>query len=214
MSKSKRKLNIKRTITAGVVVLLILYLIISFIIKLFSGVGSNNQDMFVASLSTMVKTYDEDFNEKGDITRGTKLNVNINSVIKDKKEKEYYKVKYNNKDIYVLKSDLVDSLEKTVLEDKIYIRTSSVVYSNVDSGSILGSIKKGSSLDVIGFLNILEDGQVDMYKVKFNDQEGYIYRKYVVFSQEEADAKYDVGSSVHDDRVDKYGGGNAGDLDY
>src|SRR5699024_3557355 len=70
--------------------------------------------------------------------------------------------------------------------------------------------------EVLGFNEIKSDGSVDIYKVKYNDQEGYVYGKYLVNNYEESKKNYDEEGiyQIHKKRGDSWGGGDAGSLDY
>ena len=45
---------------------------------------------------------------------------------------------------------------------------------------VKGLIEKGSKVEILDYDKLNEDGSVNMYKVKYNDQEGYVYGKYLV----------------------------------
>ena len=51
---------------------------------------------------------------------------------------------------------------------------------NSDDIKIKGLIEKGSKVEILDYDKLDEDGSVNMYKVKYNDQEGYVYGKYLV----------------------------------
>lgn len=209
----KGKLNIKKLILGILIILLVIYLIVNLVIRVINTTSGKEIEMFVSSTTTSTKLYDMEYKESIDLIRGSKIKVNLkNEVING--DKTYYKIKYDNKDYYILKENVVNSLDKVAAESEVYIRTSCTVYLNQSSGSILGVAKKGEKYEVLGIDKVDEKGEVNIYKIKYNDQEGYIYRKYVVYNEQDALAKYDTGSTVHDDRGDKYGGGNAGELDY
>ncbi len=209
----KRKLNIKKLILGLLIVLLVVYLIVNLVIRVINKTSGKEIDMFVSSSTTSTKLYDMEYKESLDLIRGSKIKVNLkNEVIEN--NKTYYKIKYNNKYYYILKENVANSIDKVATEKEIFIRTSCTVYLNQESGSILGVAKKGEKYEVLGIDKVDEKGEVNSYKIKYNDTEGYIYRKYIVYNEGEALAKYDTGSTVHDDRGDKYGGGSSSDLDY
>lgn len=89
---------------------------------------------------------------------------------------------------YILASDLVDSQEATVLEKQRFVRTSVTVYQDPDRPDIASFFKKGTPLEIIGFDTMNEDGSVQMYRVRSGEAEGYVFSKYLVGTQEEADA--------------------------
>ncbi len=128
--------------------------------------------------------------------------------------------------IYYLKpGSLVDSFEKTITETEKFVRTSATVYEKPGSAEIAGWAKKGTRLEVTGFDRFLDADcvKVNMYKVKYGETEGYVFSKYLVDTQEEADAVYEGivnGMSVaewHKDAVYPYFdlyGGDPNHLDY
>lgn len=208
------KLSIKKLILGILILILVIYLIISFILKILNKKGFEESEMYVASSSLSIEIYDENYEEAMTLARGTKIIVDTKTIIVYNNKQEYYKMKYDNKEYYILKDNVVSSLDKVAFEKEIYIRTSCTIYSDIESGAILGVAKKGEKYDVLGIDKVDNTGEVNLYKIKYNDKEGYIYRKYIVYNEEEALKKYDTGSTVHEDRGDKYGGGNASDLDY
>lgn len=206
-----KKLNIKRIILCVIIIALVIYLIVNLVLKLFKS-SDSKADVYVASITTSAKLYDDQYNESIDIIRGTKITIN-----KKKKtvynENEYYPVSYNGKEYFILKDNVSDDISSVALEKNLYIRTSCTVYSDYERGSILGLANKGEHYEIIGYDSVDQSGLVNLYKIKYNDSEGYIYRKYVVYDEATSLLKYDTGT-VHSDRGNKYGGGDAGDLDY
>ena len=181
---------------------------------------------YLASTSKIVELYElkkEETEEKKEIeklekslevTRGNKIKL----YDKDKKifdEKEYFKIEYNDKEYYVLSTNIVNKKEESVLEKEIYVRTSVNLLKDLE-GNIGTLLKKGDRLDVLGYENLLEDGSIDIYKVKKDDNEGYVYSKYMVLDEDTAKKNYDEDGiyKIHVARTNKYGGGNGGTLDY
>ena len=89
---------------------------------------------------------------------------------------------------YLRADAVVDSRENSVREKECFVRTSATAYENAGTPDIASFFKKGTHLEITGFDNLREDGSVEMYKVKDGDKEGYVYSKYLVKTQEEADA--------------------------
>ncbi len=101
---------------------------------------------------------------------------------------------------YMLEADLVDSQDATVLETACFVRTPVTVYENPDTPDIASFFKKGTPLEITGFDTLREDGTVEMYKVKSGETEGFVFSKYLVKTQEEADA---VNTEYYDLNKDK-----------
>lgn len=107
---------------------------------------------------------------------------------------------------------------QAILNQPKYVRTPVTVYTNSNDAKITSFLKKGTQLQVTDFKNIDENGVIDMYKVKSEDIEGWVYGKYLVDTLEEAEAVYNENSTydTHRWRTFKYDlfGGSPANLDY
>ena len=204
--------------------IIILILIIGIII-FFTSKGKNisigKSSMYLAGDTNKVTTYimDEDnsLKENSELVRGKKViysgkKVNMN-------DNEYLLIKFDNKEYYVNAKQLVKNVKDVVLEKERYVRTSVTVYENETDSKIASFIKKGNKLDIIGYDKLFDDGNVNMYKIKYNDTEGYVYSKYLVNDKESADSVYNDNGvyDIHKDRKFKgreLYGGKASTLDY
>ena len=126
------------------------------------------------------------------------------------------KVQYQGSIYFIPISNLVQNKEEIVQEKEMYVRTSATLYESDSSSNIEGFLKKGEKVEVIGYDNLLEDGSVSKYKVKYHDKEGYVRSKYLVPTKKEAIAMYDYDGSYqkHVKMGDSLGGGSASTLDY
>ena len=210
-----RKIRIGRVLIFLVAAILVSFACFTLIINLFKGVGNliTSDKMFVASSNLTVPLYDMNFNEVDKITRGTEL------IVSDKttnNEKEYYKIKYNKNEYYISVDDLVKEEKDIVKEKEMYVRSSLTLYEDINSIKIKGLVEKGEEVEVLGYDELNSDGSVVVYKVKYNDQEGYVYGKYLVNNHEDSIKNYDEEDSyqIHKKRGDSWGGGDAGSLDY
>lgn len=203
---------------------IILILIIGIII-FFTSKGKNisigKSSMYLAGDTNKVTTYimDEDnsLKENSELVRGKKViysgkKVNMN-------DNEYLLIEFDNKEYYVNAKQLVKNVKDVVLEKERYVRTSVTVYENETDSKIASFIKKGNKLDIIGYDKLFDDGNVNMYKIKYNDTEGYVYSKYLVNDKESADSVYNDNGvyDIHKDRKFKgreLYGGKASTLDY
>ena len=177
--------------------------------------------MYLAGDTNKVTTYimDEDnsLKENSELVRGKKViysgkKVNMN-------DNEYLLIEFDNKEYYVNAKQLVKNVKDVVLEKERYVRTSVTVYENETDSKIASFIKKGNKLDIIGYDKLFDDGNVNMYKIKYNDTEGYVYSKYLVNDKESADSVYNENGvyDIHKDRKFKgreLYGGKASTLDY
>lgn len=217
--RKKRRVNpVKVGITVGISAIIVVLAV------LLLGKGRdiiNKEAMYLASSDKVVKLYiqDDDGNlkEDKDLVRGTKVSSYKDTITKD--NKSYTKIDYDKSIYYVDSGSLVKDAKSAVLEKVKYVRTSVTVYQNSEDSKIESFIKKGNKLDVTDYDKLLEDGSVNMYKIKNDNTEGWVYDKYLVNDEETANEVYNENSvyDTHKDR--KYGlrelyGGKASTLDY
>ena len=217
--RKKRRVNpLKVGIAIGI------FAIIVVLVVLLLGKGKdiiNKEAMYLASSDKVVKLYiqDDDGNlkEDKDLVRGTKVSSYKDTITKD--NKSYTKIDYDKSIYYVDSGSLVKDVKSAVLERVKYVRTSVTVYQNSEDSKIESFIKKGNKIDVTDYDKLLEDGSVNMYKIKNDNTEGWVYGKYLVNDEETANEVYNENSvyDTHKDR--KYGlrelyGGKASTLDY
>ena len=159
---------------------------------------------YLASTNPLVELYDENYNIVKEIPRGTKI-------IEEEQKEDYIKIKFEENEYLVKNENVSDEIVK---EKTIFVRTPCILYENEIDGKILSQLKKGEKLEIIGY-DRLETGKVNMYKVKYNDKEGYVYEKYLNQDEKEAIKNYDNGYyQTHLERNDILGGGDAATLDY
>ena len=217
--RKKRRVNpVKVGIAIGI------FAIIVALVVLLLGKGKDiisKESMYLASSDKVVKLYiqNDDGNLKEDkvLVRGTKVSSYKDTVTKD--DKSYTKIDYDKSIYYVDSGSLVKDAKSAVLEKVKYVRTSVTVYQNSEDSKIESFIKKGNKLDVTDYDKLLDDGSVNMYKIKSDNIEGWVYGKYLVNDEEAANEVYNENSvyDTHKDR--KYGlrelyGGKASTLDY
>ncbi len=193
-------------------IILLLIILIGFFYLYYDEVGISKEKAletrFLASDQNVIEIKNEE-EEIEKIIRGNK--VTILEILED-----IAKVQYNGKVYYVPFSNLVEKEEDIVQEKTMFVRTSATLYENADTSKIKGFIKKGEQVEIIGYDNLLEDGNVEKYKVKYQEQEGYIRSKYLVLTKEEAITNYDENGTYkqHLKMGDTLGGGSASTLDY
>ena len=132
---------------------------------------------------------------------------------------------------YIESGSLTDKKSKVVREKELYVRTPVTIYENENGAEIAGFAPKGTKLLVIGYAGLDSRGVVDKYKVRLaTDEEssdsseskgvaeGFVYSKYLVRTQEEADAVYNENGEYDKAKKAIYGidlyGGSATGLDY
>lgn len=219
--KRKKKINYGRVIIA-----IILLFIIGFGGKKALEFVKNNiniitKEYYITSSNSTVKTYQyndetKKMGELDEIVRGAK--VKTHNKIKTIDGVNYVEIINGENNYYIKKDDLTEDENNIVTEKEKYVRTSVTVYKNEKDSKIESFIKKGNKLDIIGYDSIDENGLVNMYKIKKDNVEGWVYRKYLVDTEEEAKAVYNENGTydIHKDR--KYSfelyGGKASTLDY
>lgn len=102
---------------------------------------------------------------------------------------------------YLRADAVVDSLENAVREKTCFVRTSATAYETSEAPDIASFFRKGSELSITGFEGLRDDGTVEMYRVSDGETEGYVFSKYMVFSQEEADAVNTEYYTLNQDKV-------------
>lgn len=167
-------------------------------------------EAYVGSLEYEVPLYDNNFLEVKKIIRGTKIytiskttDANLN----------YYKIKYEDETFYIKEENVASNIKDIIKEKNLYVRTPATIYINDNDAKILGMVKKGSEVNIVGYDYLNTDGSVNKYKISYNDTEGYVYAKYLVADQEEAKKYYNDGIE-HEKMGNSLGGGTASLLDY
>lgn len=217
--KRVKKLNVTRVLIFVIILILIIIGLLK-ILKLANKIIVY-KDYYLSSDSNEVVlySYDEENNimvDEDKIYRGRKIISNDNT--KTIGENVYTKIKLDDKEYYVKSNVLVNTEKEVVKEKNKYVRTSVTVYKNEKDSKISSFIKKGNKLDIIDYDYLDENGNVNMYKIKKDDIEGWVYRKYLVDTEELAKANYNENGvyDIHKDRKfsrELYGG-KASNLDY
>lgn len=217
--KKKRKLKVGRIIIA-------LILLVAIIFVLIKGVSFTKDKLIVKEYylssdtnSIPIYSYDKEqntMNETKKIPRGTKVkssqdSININDI-------SYKEVSLKDEKFYVNDINLTEDKDKVVTETKKYVRTSVTVYKNETDSKISSFIKKGNEIDITGYDKLDDDGNVEMYKIKKDDIEGWVYSKYLVDTKELAEQNYNESNTYNTHKDRKYYrelyGGKASTLDY
>ena len=216
---SKIKKKKKRINSIMLLAILIIILIVIFnqdVIKIFKK-SIAVETMYIASTNNEVEIYhlenDTLIKEKS-IPRGTKITTKNNTI--NYEEIEYKEIFINNNTYYVTNNNLVKNKRDVVKEKIIYVRTPTSILKDLDSSQILSLAKKKDEVEVLDYNYINESGDVDTYKIKFNDQEGYIYGKYTTISKEEASKNYDQNlyDNIYSKVSNTFNGGEAKNLDF
>jgi len=163
---------------------------------------------YLSSNTEQVMLYDMEYNELKKLPRGTKVQE-LEKI--ETEEQTYIKIKIDEEEFLVKENNLNENI---IQEKEIFVRTPCTIYENED-GKILGQLNKNDKVEITGYNKIDEFGKVDMYKIKVDDKEGYVYEKYLTQEEAEAQKNYDNGSyGTHLKRTNIFGGGDAASLDY
>ena len=217
--KKKRKLKVERIIIA-------LILLVAIIFVLIKGVSFTKDKLIVKEYylssdtnSIPIYSYDKEqntMNETKKIPRGTKVKSNQDSI--NINDISYKEVSLKDEKFYVNDINLTEDKDKVVTETKKYVRTSVTVYKNETDSKISSFIKKGNEIDITGYDKLDDDGNVEMYKIKKDDIEGWVYSKYLVDTKELAEQNYNESNIYDTHKNRKYYrelyGGKASTLDY
>lgn len=217
--KKKRKLKVERIIIA-------LILLVAIIFVLIKGVSFTKDKLIVKEYylssdtnSIPIYSYDKEqntMNETKKIPRGTKVKSNQDSI--NINDISYKEVSLKDEKFYVNDINLTEDKDKVVTETKKYVRTSVTVYKNETDSKISSFIKKGNEIDITGYDKLDDDGNVEMYKIKKDDIEGWVYSKYLVDTKELAEQNYNESNTYNTHKDRKYYrelyGGKASTLDY
>ena len=178
-------------------------------------------EYYLSSNTNKVIIYSYDKAEKimseaDSLYRGTKVKSTKEQKVIG--ETNYTEIKLDEETYYIKDNVLVETKEEIVKEENKYVRTSVTVYKNEKESKISSFIKKGNKLDILGYDFLDEEGNVNMYKIKQGEIEGWVYGKYLVDTETDAKANYNENGvyDIHKDR--KYSfelyGGKASTLDY
>lgn len=197
------------------IILIIVLILISFALcKLFSKDShSKIYEKYISSDSNMVLLLTLDNENSIEIPRGSKVKVY------DYKQKVdddiFIKIKYEDKFYLINQDNLTDEEDNLIKEKELFVRTSCTIYEDSTSSKILSFVKKGEKLDIIGYDKLDKDGIVNKYKVKYNDEIGYVYSKYLSSKKESVKPYDENGLQEYLSKMgDTLGGGSAVNLDY
>lgn len=165
---------------------------------------------YVASPDETVPIYDAKGTELGTYVRG----MEVTYVAEAPREDGMVRLPVEDGFVYMEAEHITDDPNAVVTREEIYVlRTVNLLD---ETGAVLGDlVEKGDKLTVMGFDGLQEDGSVSRYLVTNGTDAGYIAVDYIALSDEEAQTQWDEKLyTLHVSRGNKYGGGDAADLDY
>lgn len=215
----KKKLKIGRIIIA----LVICIIIILAITKLLGSTTAKiiNKNYYISSTTNSVPLYS--YNEESEKMEETEV-IYRGTKVKSKDQKKiigdinYVEITVGENKYYINEINLTEDEKNIVLEKEKYVRTSATIYQNEQDYKIASFVKKGNKIDILGYEEIDEQGLVNMYKIKYEDMEGWVYAKYLVDTENEAKENYNEKGVYDIHKARKYSrelyGGKASTLDY
>ncbi|MBQ8831400.1 MAG: hypothetical protein IJ017_07350 [Oscillospiraceae bacterium] len=173
------------------------------------GSGTSWQLGYVSAESASAEFYDSSGKLVGTVIRGTQVQF---ATTEDGK----VEIVSNGVRGYLQKgASVVSDPTQVIPNHRRYVRTA--LNFRDENGKLLETFAtKGTSVEVIGYDYFEEDGEVHMYKVRLNGEEGYIMPWYLEDTKADSLESYngDGNFDTHSDRTDRFGGGGAGNLDY
>ena len=212
--KNKRKIKI-RNLLIFLIFITLIGISIYFCLSTDVFGKKKSETYYLKGNRPEIPIYNEKFEIEENLKRGALITLSNDDEVKDDKGNVYKKINYNDKSYLILKSNITTNKNNLVTEESVFVRTSATLYSDIEKGTILGLVKKGEELSVIGY-DKLNQGNVNAYKVKVGDKTGYVYGKYMVFDKDSALAFYepDKYHNVHALSGNTLGAGSAENLDY
>ena len=234
MKKNKKQIKIKKHKLLKLLTLIFILISITILgyiclgdkIKVSNIIPTREKEVYLASNINTVTIYKKEkflneeekeitiLKEKEKLPRGTKVKETGKKVSYE--DKEYKEIKINNKKYYIDINATSKDEKKVVLEKEIYTRTPTSILESIETRKIIDLAKKGDLLEIIDYDTLDKEGNVNIYKVKHNDKEGYIYGKYTSFEKESANQNYEAEkyNPIHEKVKNSYDGGEAIKLDF
>ena len=214
----KKRRSKKKRLKLIPFIILIVVVIVGVLVCVKGVKKITTKDAYISGNASSFTLYklDKDKLSKTDevIYRGNSVKLYEEEEIENKVT--YVKIKYNDKEYFINKENVTMDKNKIITETEMYVRTSSTLYKDDKSVDILGLVKKGEKVDIISYDKLNEKGEVNKYKIKYKELEGYVYGKYLVMDEESALKVYDENGLQEylSDMGNTLGGGTATDLDY
>lgn len=223
MSKKKKRKNNKKIIRKiGAILFLLLLILILFLLFNQDTISKSKkiiktETLYLSSNTNEVKIYklqEEKLIETDSKTRGIKVTSKNKTLTSE--DKIYKEIYLDNKTYYVSEENLTKDKNEIIKENNIYVKTPTTILKDLTTSEILAFSKKGESLEVVGYDELNENGNVITYKIKKDDKEGYIYGKYTTYTEEESLKNYnqETYDNVYSKVSNTFNGGDPKKLDY
>ena len=199
-----------------------IFFALATIAAIVTACGSKDiiEERYLAAATTEVQLYSIDENniisEAQRVVRGNAVRANIGQGVKIDKQR-YYPVELTRKQwLYAKEQSLVTDARQVVQESTLYVRTPASIITDCETSLIGGLANKGAAVEVLDYDSIDAEGNVNRYKIRLGNIEGYVYGKYLVFTKEEAEKRYmaEKYDKVHRAVKNTFGGGEAIGCDF
>ena len=170
---------------------------------------------YICAITTEVPYYDEDLSQSGTVARGMEVTYATDKTVRQDGVTYYMTYFHTLGHGYVSEENLTQNVHEVIAEKTVYVRTPQNLRPEKDS-YVLGSlVEQGTELQVLDYEGTT-NGVVDLYKVSYQGETGYISGQYVATTPEAANEVYDRFGvyAIHAGRGDRWGGGDAESLDY
>ncbi len=170
---------------------------------------------YICGITTEVPYYDESLTEAGSVARGMQITYSTDKSV-ERDGVRYYLTYFTTLDCgYVASDHLTQDPDAVIAEKTVYVRTPQNLRAEKGSLKLGTLVEKGAELHVLDYEGTT-NGVVDLYRVSYQGEVGYISGQYVAATPEAANEVYDRFGvyAIHAGRGDRLGGGDAESLDY
>ncbi len=172
---------------------------------------------FLASSSAQVVLYQQDANQHmipaDTVLRGTEIVVNYDKSI-EIDDIHYLHLSVDKRTYYVKEENAVSDMRDIVLEQQVIIRTPTSIIDDTTTSHICGLAQKDQAYTVIDYDYVFPDGNVNRYKIRDGENEGYIYGKYTTLQTSSIPYDSAAVAAIHARVRNPFGGGEASGCDY
>ena len=145
---------------------------------------------YICAITTEVPYYDEDLSQSGTVARGMEVTYATDKTVRQDGVTYYMTYFPTLGHGYVSEENLTQNVHEVIAEKTVYVRTPQNLRPEKDS-YVLGSlVEQGTELQVLDYEGTT-NGVVDLYKVSYQGETGYISGQYVATTPEAANEVYD-----------------------
>ncbi len=176
---------------------------------------------YLASETETVQLYSIDENNRVKLShivpRGGKVTAAFSKKEKIINGEKYIPIEMDNiGSLFAKEQSLVKTQQEVVQERALWVRTPTSIITDRETSRIGGLAEKGEHIRIVGFESLDANGHVARYKVQQDSIVGWVYSKYLVRTQEEAEKRYmaEKYDKIHKAIRNRFGGGEAIGCDF